>query len=115
MKTIRFTQLVQRAGRPAVHTLWLPPEKDPELRRAQKAHRVLTLARHGAAKTPVGTVGFDAKHPADGQLLVFPKSLARFEGARVVGIKFELIDEPPVVTVRRAPRNTRRRSQRRKR
>jgi hypothetical protein len=115
VKTIRFTQVVQRAGRPEVHTLWLPPEKDPELKRAQKTHRVMTLARGGAAKTPVGTVGFDVKHAAAGQLLVFPKSLARFEGARIVGIKFDLIDEPPVVAVGRSARPAPRRQARRKR
>ena len=77
-----------------MHTLWLPPDKDPELQRAQKAHRVMTIEPGSSgSKADAGTVGFerDAKL---GQFLIFPKSLKPFDGARVVGIKFDLIAEP---------------------
>jgi hypothetical protein len=100
IKTVRFTQVVERSGQPQVHTLWLPPDKDPELQRAQKAHRVMTIESGGAGgKTDVGRVGFspDSKRPA--QFLIFPKSLKTFEGARVVGIKFDLVAQPKLAAV----------------
>jgi hypothetical protein len=92
-KTVRFAQVVERSGQPHVHTLWMAPEKDPELKRAQQAHRVMRVAPGGAGKTDVGTVGFE-RGQKEGQLLIFPKSLQRFEGARVVGIKFDLVEQP---------------------
>lgn len=98
-KTVRFTQVVERSGRPQVHTLWLPPDKDPELQRAQKAHRVMTIEPgSGGSKADVGTIGFerDAKL---GQYLIFPKSLKAFDGARVVGIKFDLVAQPKLAAV----------------
>ena len=98
-KTVRFTQVVERSGRPQVHTLWLPPDKDPELQRAQKAHRVMTIEPGSSgSKTDVGTVGFkrDAKL---GQFLIFPKSLKTFDGAHVVGIKFDLVAQPKLAAV----------------
>jgi len=98
MKTVRFTEVVRHSGQPHVHTLWLAPEKDPELARARKTDRIMTVgASDGAGKTEVGFVGFDpAKHPG-AQFLIFPKSLQAFEGARVVGIKFDLIEQPKLV------------------
>lgn len=92
-KTVRFSQVVERSGQPHVHTLWVAPEKDPELKRAQQAHRVMTIEPGASGKTDVGIVGFD-RGQKDGQLLIFPKSLQRFEGARVVGIKFDLVEQP---------------------
>jgi hypothetical protein len=94
-KTVRFTNIVERSGTPHVHTLWLPPEKDPALKRAKAEHRVMTVASPGGGnKTDRGIVGF---HPHAGkvsQFLIFPKALKRFEGAHVVGIKFDLIAQP---------------------
>jgi hypothetical protein len=40
-----------------------------------------------------GNVGFE--EDAQGSFLLFPKSLKRFEGRRVVGIKYDLIEKPP--------------------
>jgi hypothetical protein len=104
-KTVRFTNVVERSGEPQVHTLWVPPEKDPELQRAQKAHRVMTIERPASGgKTDVGFVGFDASPAArnkNAQYLIFPKSLKRFEGARVVGIKFDLVSQPKLASADR--------------
>jgi hypothetical protein len=97
-KTVRFTQVVERAGEPHVHTLWLPPDKDPELKRAAAAHRVMTIESGAGGKTDVGVVGFDGDQKKTGQLLIFPKSLKRFEGARVVGIKFDLVEQPKLAS-----------------
>lgn len=96
-KTVRFAKVVERSGQPHVHTLWLPPEKDPELQRAQKAGRVMTVERSASgSKTDVGVVGFDPAGPKNAQFLIFPKSLKTFDGARVIGIKFDLVDQPKV-------------------
>jgi hypothetical protein len=97
-KTVRFAQVVERAGEPHVHTLWLPPDKDPELKRAAAAHRVMTIEPGASGKTDVGVVGFDPQQRKTGQLLIFPKSLKRFEGARVVGIKFDLVEQPKLAS-----------------
>jgi hypothetical protein len=99
-KTVRFTQVVERSGQPHVHTLWLPPEKDPELKRAVKAHRVMTVESGAASgKTDVGVVGFDPARKNPTQVLIFPKSIKAFDGARVVGIKFDLVEQPKFATV----------------
>jgi hypothetical protein len=99
-KTVRFTQVVERSGAPQVHTLWLSPEKDPELQRAEKTHRVMTIHPAGSGgKTDVGTVGFKSDEGSNAQFLIFPKSLKRFEGARVVGIKFDLVEQPKLASV----------------
>lgn len=92
MKTVRFSQVIAAAGRPRAHTLWVPPERDPEFKRARTANRVMTIA-HTAGKTDAGIVGFDAKQGAS-EFLIFPKSLKKFEGARVVGVKFDLVEQP---------------------
>jgi hypothetical protein len=94
-RTVRFTQVVKRSGEPQVHTLWVAPEKDPELQRAEKANRVMTIhASHRGGKSDVGAVGFDPNADHGGQFLIFPKSLKPFAGARVVGIKFDLVEQP---------------------
>ena len=95
-KTVRFAQVVERSGQPQVHTLWVTPAQDPALQQALRAHRVMTIAPGPGGKTDVGRVGFDTRgaNGARRQFLIFPKSLERFEGARVVGIKFDLVAQP---------------------
>ncbi len=92
MKTVRFSRVVETAGRPEVHTLWVAPEKDPAFRRARDAHRVMTLAST-RGKTDAGIVGYDPEQKSS-EFLIFPKSLQHFAGARVVGIKFDLVEQP---------------------
>jgi hypothetical protein len=81
-KTIRFAQVVSRSGRPHVHTLWVAPEKDAELRRAQKDHRVMTVLSGNGGKADTGVVGFERSKSAAAQVLIFPQSLARFADRR---------------------------------
>lgn len=102
-KTIRFTKVVARSGAPHVHTLWTDPAKDLEFKAALAANRVLSVEtpRSGPAS---GAVGFDPARPKQVQLLIFPKSLKPFAGARIVGIKFDLLTAPKVAPGdRRAP------------
>ena len=99
-KTVRFTRVVERSGQPRVHTLWLPPEQDREFKRARDTGRVMTITRGESGKTDVGLMGFDSARAEGGQFLIFPKSLERFAGARVVGIKFDLLAQPELATIR---------------
>ena len=97
-KSIRFAQVVERSGTPHVHTLWVKPENDPELQRAQKSGRVMTIEPGlGGSKADVGIVGFETSKPGS-QFLIFPKSLKRFSGRRVVGVKFDLVEQPKLAT-----------------
>ena len=94
-KTVRFSRVVEKAGQPEVHTLWLPPGKDPTLQRAEKLNQVMTVApKASGTKTDVGVVGFDPQAGKRSQFLIFPKSLKRFQGARVIGIRFDLVAQP---------------------
>lgn len=96
MKTVRFAEVVKRSGRPQPHTLWLSPDRDPRFSRALKETRVMTVGHGDGTQTDFGTIGFDRERASGGQLLIFPKSLRRFSGARVIGIKFDLVDQPPL-------------------
>lgn len=95
MKTARFSDLVETAGRPSPHTIWVDPKDDPELQRAIKAERVLTVhqANVGQSKD-YGTVGYEADQQA--QFLIFPKSLKLFRDRRVVGINYDKVETPPI-------------------
>jgi hypothetical protein len=93
MKTVRFSQLVKSAGRPVSHTLWSSPEDDREFQQAVKKARVLTVHQGNVGqKADFGTVGFHADPLS--QFLIFPRSLKKFEGLRVVGIKYDAFETP---------------------
>ena len=92
MKTTRFADVVEKAGKPTPYALWQPPAKDPVFQKALKAHRVMTVHHEtvGQAKD-YATVGYTKDKQA--LLFLFPKSMKRFEGRRIVGIKYELVAE----------------------
>ncbi len=91
MKTVRFSKLVEIAGRPEPHLLLSDPDRDSVLKRAMKDHRVVTVHQTIlGAKADYGTVGFVKKDAS--QVLIFPKSVSRFEEQHVVGIKYDLLD-----------------------
>ena len=87
MKTVRFSKVVEKCGKPEVYLLMT--ETDPDFQKALEADRVMSLSgdSHGAG-TEYGTVGYDKKRT--GQLLVFPKTLKAFEDLKVVGVKYDL-------------------------
>lgn len=92
MTTVRFSKLVADAGTPKAHTLWGAPDQDHEFQLARKAHRVLTVQQHNTGtKADIGIVGYHEK--PESVLLIFPKSLRKFEGCDVVGIKYDLLKE----------------------
>jgi hypothetical protein len=102
MGTVRFSKVVEAAGKPIVHVLWVDPAKDATLQKAIKAARVMTVYQQPAAtKTDYGAVGFDKN--ASGQILIFPKSLKQFSDQRVIGVKYDLIEWPPVQKSQKAP------------
>lgn len=101
MKTVRFSQVVSRAGKPEVYLLWTEPEKDTEFTKALKAGRVMTVHQaSGTTKTDYGTVGYEKG--TNEQILIFPKSLKSFEGKRVVGVKYDLVVEKEIPKSQRA-------------
>jgi hypothetical protein len=70
--------------------------------RARKGDRVMTVESGVRGKADVGVVGFDATHRKGSQLLIFPRSLKPFAGARIVGIKFDQVEQPaPLEPARR--------------
>lgn len=91
MKTVRFSQVVARSGDPEVYTLWTTPEEDRGFQTALKEHRVLTVHQETVgSRKDYGEVGFTKDRT--GNLFVFPKSLKTFEGRRVVGVKYDLLE-----------------------
>lgn len=91
-KEIRFSKLVERSGKPATATLWTRPDENPALLKALKENRVLTVSSHpGAGKRDFGQIGFHPQRSA--VYLVFPKALPQTD-IRVVGINYDLIEEP---------------------
>ena len=100
--TVRFSELVKAAGKPEVYLPLADPKHDREFMRAVREQRVLSLKQEPTGtKKDFGTIGFLAeKHVS---YLVFPKTLTAFDGRRVVGIKYDLLQEAEVAVPRSVP------------
>jgi hypothetical protein len=72
--------------------LLIDPAKDKTLQAAIKSDRVMTLYQQSGG-TDHGVVGFEQGRSR--QFLLFPKPLKPFLGQRIVGIKYELLEETP--------------------
>jgi len=88
VKTARFAELVEKAGKPEVYTLWQKPAQDRHLQSEIKNNRVMTIQRSDTG-SEFGIVGF--KEQKGASYLIFPKSLKRFENKRIVGINWDLV------------------------
>ena len=88
VKTVRFAEVVEKAGRPETYTLWQKPAGDRHLQSQIKNNRVMTIQRSESG-TEFGMVGF--KQVEGASHLVFPKALKRFENRRIVGINWDLV------------------------
>jgi hypothetical protein len=88
VKTSRFRAVIEKCGQPQVYTLWQKPKTDRHLQSLIKNNRVMTI-RPSDAGTDFGVVGFHQKKAA--RYLAFSKSLKRFEGERIVGIDWKLV------------------------
>ena len=90
MKTARFAKVVEKAGKPTAYSLWQSSTKDANFQKALKAHRIMTVHHETVGTTKdYGTVGYTKDKQA--LLFLFPKSVKRFEGKRIIGIKYELV------------------------
>lgn len=87
VKTARFADVVKKSGEPESYTLWRDPKNDPQVKKVLASHHIMTIRNNGGAD--FGEVGL---HQGKGAMyLKFPKSLRRFEGNRIVGIKWDLV------------------------
>jgi hypothetical protein len=87
IKTARFTQIVEKCGKPQVYTLWQKPSADRHLQAQIKKTRLMTILKSESG-TDCGIVGF--KESKEAQYLIFPKSLKRFAEKRIIGIDWML-------------------------
>ena len=83
VKTVRFSKVVEKSGKPEVYTLWQKPAADRHLQSEIKNNRVMTIQK-SAGGTDFGIAAFKEKKGAT--YLVFPNSLKRFVDKRIVGI-----------------------------
>ncbi|MDQ6913818.1 MAG: hypothetical protein M3119_05330 [Verrucomicrobiota bacterium] len=88
VKTIRFTDVVAKAGQPESYTLWLKPRADKKLQSLKKNHRIMTIQQTDTG-TDFGVTDFCERKGA--RYLAFPKSLKPFKDMRVIGINWELV------------------------
>jgi hypothetical protein len=103
MKTVRFSQVVKKAGKPTVHLQLVDAADDRELKQAAKLNRVMTISQSTVGHaTDHGTIGLDSK--LKGQVLIFPRPLTSFADRRVVGIKYEMLEEPAIPKGKLAPK-----------
>jgi hypothetical protein len=89
-KTVRFSQVVEKCGKPQVYTLWQKPSADRHLQAHLRNNRVMTVQKTESG-TDFGVVGFKERKGAN--YLVFPKSLKRFADKRIVGIDWALVSQ----------------------
>ena len=90
VKTARFSQVVEKCGKPQVYTLWQKPAADRRLEAQIKKNRVMTILKSESG-TDFGIVEF--KEQKGATHLVFPRSLKRFADKRIVGIDWSLARE----------------------
>jgi len=90
VKTARFSEVVEKCGRPHVYTLWQKPSADRHFQAQIKNTRVMTIQKSESG-TDFGIAGF--KEAKGASYLVFPKSLRRFADKRIVGIDWVLVRE----------------------
>ncbi|HXM33193.1 MAG TPA: hypothetical protein VN921_06020 [Chthoniobacterales bacterium] len=88
VKTARFRVVVDQCGRPEVYTLWIKPKADRRFQMMVRNNRVMTI-RVSETGAEFGVVGFHKEKNA--RYLAFPKSLKRFEGQRIIGIDWLLV------------------------
>jgi hypothetical protein len=89
-KTARFSQVIEKCGKPQVYTLWQKPSTDRHLQAQLKNNRIMTILKTESG-IGFGIAGFKERRGAT--YLVFPKSLKQFADRRVIGIDWALISE----------------------
>ena len=89
-KTVRFSQVIEKCGKPQVYTLWQKPSADRHLQAQLRNNRVMTVQKTESG-TDFGVIGFKERKGAS--YLVFEKSLKRFADERIVGIDWALVSQ----------------------
>src|SRR5262245_31604006 len=92
-KQIRFTQLVAVSGKPRVATLWVSdPKADPEFKNAIEANRIVTIHMKNVGSTADrGEIGFNPGKTSG--YLIFQRPLSMVAGTRVIGLKYNLLED----------------------
>jgi len=90
IKTARISQVIENCGKPQVYTLWQKPSADRHLQTQIKKNRVITILKSESG-TDFGIVGL--KESNEARYLIFPKSLTRFAGKRIIGIDWAFVRE----------------------
>ena len=95
MKKIRFAALVAKLGAPVMVSLWQDPEQHAPLQKAIKENRVVSIFQPNVGTTKdAGEIGFKkGRHMA---YVIFPEEIAERAGTPVIGIKYDLIQQPKV-------------------
>jgi hypothetical protein len=88
VKTARFSQVIEKCGKPQVYTLWQKPSADRHIQSQIRSNRVMTVQKSESGPA-FGIVGFKERKGAT--YLVFPKSLKRFADKRIIGIDWALV------------------------
>lgn len=95
--TVRFSVVVGSCGTPEVYLPLSDPKHDKDFMRAVKDQRVATLKQEPTGtRKDFGTVGFLEERYVT--YLVFPKSLKEFAEKRIIGIKYEELQQASVAT-----------------
>lgn len=89
-KSVRFSILVEKFGKPTVYLPLSEPDNDPKFVEAVEENRVVTLKQEPTSKRKeFGVVGYLKEKFVT--YLIFPKPLSGFEDDRVIGINYELL------------------------
>jgi creatinine deaminase len=92
VQTARFADVVQNCGAPEVVALWSDPQRDKTFQRAVREHRIMTVHQTiVGGKKDFGEIGF--VRGTYNAYLLFPKSLERWSGKRIVGIDYGLLSD----------------------
>lgn len=94
-RKLRFGDLVRSSGRPKSKTLWTDPNKDTTFSQAIRQNRVMTVMQAPITKQKdFGRIGFHSQPYAS--YLVFPRPLPKEPDSRIIGINYQLLEEPEV-------------------
>jgi hypothetical protein len=95
VKQVRFAKILEAGGKPEAYLAFSDPEKDPGFMRAAKESRVVTIKQEPTSKhKDFGIVGYVKEKYAT--YLLFPKSLREFDGQRVIGIDYSILESADV-------------------
>jgi len=95
VKQVRFGKIVEAGGKPDAYLAFSDPGKDASFMRAAKESRVVTIKQEPTStRKDFGIVGYVKEKYAT--YLIFPKSLKDFDGQRVIGIDYSILQSADV-------------------